>query len=459
MARTPGVRSESKTLYWLIAGAAAYSLVIVACFLLTFGLTSWGESTARVQERRAADADSTPPQELLQVPEVDLFQLPKNLPLGQARNEIQNWVNKSRQMNNKQQDAFLLALIKERKDLEGLPFKMGKECRMGSEVANSFGQAVRMVRTSLNEEQSAVPLTGSADPVSRFWGSWQGMPGRDTAGAGVAALTQMLGPEKVSRRQALAVQMGSVDHPKATQTLAKQAVFDFDRRVRLAAIEGLKKRPNEDYTDVLMQGIRYPWANAATFASQAIVKLGRRDMVPLLVDFLDEADPRDPFEAKCENGECTFKVREVVRVNHHRNCLLCHSATTSASFEEIPGLIPSPGESFPPPTSEDAYGNNIPPSGPAIRADVTYLRQDFSVLQPVANAAPWPHMQRFDFVVRTRELSDDELRERVQEKQARRQDYLSPNHQAALEALRQLTGKDAGTTATAWRQELNLARK
>jgi hypothetical protein len=32
--------------------------------------------------------------------------------------------------------------------------------------------------------------------------------------------------------------------------------------------------------------------------------------------------------------------------------------------------------------------------------------------------------------------------------------YLSPNHQAALAALRLLTGRDAEPTAAAWRQVL-----
>ena len=43
-----------------------------------------------------------------------------------------------------------------------------------------------------------------------------------------------------------------------------------------------------------------------------------------------------------------------------------------------------------------------------IRIDVTYLRQDFSALLPVADAHPWPDSQRFDFFVRERKLTDEE---------------------------------------------------
>ena len=37
------------------------------------------------------------------------------------------------------------------------------------------------------------------------------------------------------------------------------------------------------------------------------------------------------------------------------------------------------------------------------------MQQDFSVLQPVANAAPWPEQQRFDYFVRTREATPQEV--------------------------------------------------
>ena len=40
--------------------------------------------------------------------------------------------------------------------------------------------------------------------------------------------------------------------------------------------------------------------------------------------------------------------------------------------------------------------------GDFVRADVTYLKQDFSVQLPVANPGQWPAEQRYDFVVRER---------------------------------------------------------
>jgi hypothetical protein len=87
---------------------------------------------------------------------------------------------------------------------------------------------------------------------------------------------------------------------------------------------------------------------------------------------------------------------------------------------------------------------------------VTYLRQDFSVLEPVADANPWPEMQRFDFLVRTRTLTDDEAaayREKLDVREAGRP---SPYQRAALMALRELTGKDTEPSGDAWRRLLEL---
>ena len=44
-----------------------------------------------------------------------------------------------------------------------------------------------------------------------------------------------------------------------------------------------------------------------------------------------------------------------------------------------------------------------------VRADITYLRPDFSANLTVAQADPWPAAQRFDFVVRNTVLTPQEV--------------------------------------------------
>lgn len=58
---------------------------------------------------------------------------------------------------------------------------------------------------------------------------------------------------------------------------------------------------------------------------------------------------------------------------------------------------------------------------------------------PVEKTDPWPKMQRYDFVVRTREVNEPEAR-------AWRElllgDAASPYHRAALAAITELSGRE-----------------
>ncbi len=94
-----------------------------------------------------------------------------------------------------------------------------------------------------------------------------------------------------------------------------------------------------------------------------------------------------------------------------------------------------------------------------VRLDVTYLRQDFSVKLPVADADKWPEMQRFDFVVRTREVTEQEASMYNDLLKPQRAGEVSAYHRAALFALRELTGLDAAPTAQAWRKLLAESSK
>jgi hypothetical protein len=146
-------------------------------------------------------------------------------------------------------------------------------------------------------------------------------------------------------------------------------------------------------------------------------------------------------------------VREVVRINHHRNCLLCHAPVDTGEPSEVPAIMPYPNCPFPV-TTQEYYGNHIVQTEPSVRADTTYLRQDFSMMLAVANAAPWPEKQRFDFLVRTRVVAGNDLAVLQANVAARPANYLSENQKAALAVLRELTGQDAEPNPAAWRRVL-----
>jgi hypothetical protein len=180
--------------------------------------------------------------------------------------------------------------------------------------------------------------------------------------------------------------------------------------------------------------------------------------VPELVSVLAESDPRLPT-TKEVGGKKVSVVREMVRINHHRNCIMCHApgSPENVTTGAITAEVSVPGQ----PLLSPSEGYNRPQSSPdmMIRIDVTYLRQDFSAMMPVADAHPWPESQRFDFLVRERKVTDEEAetyRDKLVSKEA---GVLSPYHKAALAALRELTGKDTTPTAEAWRKLLNISAK
>src|SRR5262249_30148705 len=110
--------------------------------------------------------------------------------------------------------------------------------------------------------------------------------------ARIAALMQVLGPESVAMRRGLVKYLAATSHAEATRALAKLAIFAAEDEVRHPAIEALKVRREKDYTAILLQGLRYPLPAVAKLATEAMTKLERADLVPELVGFLEEPDPR-----------------------------------------------------------------------------------------------------------------------------------------------------------------------
>jgi len=445
--------SDLSTGQWvgLILGTVAFSAVLAAMGV-TLYFNSWRED-AVVQHQKAKANDVRPPDELRNVPEVALLDF-KGEPNGGARNRLQELVEEIRHKNEGNPDGFVQGLIQERADLKGLPFRMGKDCKMDPKNAPLFGTAANLAHASQTRAHDSI--LDNVQPAADYWTEWRKVDGGETP-VGVAALTQVFGPGTQKERDSVVRQLAELRHPDATRALAKATVFDFDRQVRVGASTALKNRPKAEYTDVLMSGLRYPWPAVAMQSAQAVVRLERKDLVPQLVAMLDEPDPREPV-ARQVGDRAIHVIQEMVRINHHRNCLLCHPPAVTASASEVAAPFPIPGQPFPTPSEDGGYGQQGIQPSLAIRADVTYLRQDFSVMQPVANAHPWPEMQRFDFFVRSRELNEEEVQEFTKRRQERAEGHVNDNQKAVLYALRELTGRDAAPTAAAWREVLAAAK-
>ena len=197
---------------------------------------------------------------------------------------------------------------------------------------------------------------------------------------------------------------------------------------RIAATDALRGFPADAYRASLLDGLTYPWPAVAKNAAEALIRLNDTEAVPQLVELLNQPDPRTPKQT--EHG--SYIQRELVSINHMRNCTLCHADSQSNS-DLGRGLIPVWGKPLP-----QKYYNAS--EGAMVRADVTYLRQDFSVIQKVKDPAPWPEFQRFDYVVRGKLLSQHEY-------QAERDKFESqPNiyHAVIAKTLRMLTHENPG---------------
>ena len=114
-----------------------------------------------------------------------------------------------------------------------------------------------------------------------------------------------------------------------------------------------------------------------------------------------------------------------------RNCLLCH-APSQSSNDIVTGVVPNWDQPVPP----QSYVIDDP-DFVSVRADITYLKQDFSVIQPVANHGPWPNSQRFDYVVQQKPLKKSRVNN-VKKRIARTKNL---NREAIVFALQKLTGQ------------------
>jgi len=436
----------------LTAGAAVFTFV-----LLLVGMGFW---TSEVALPRPRAVEAKPADMFAQVPEVAIEEpiSPTSNPVA-AKATIAALVARIRaeNANGNNKDAFVLAQMDRRKELRGLPFVMGSACRLEQQRATSFEKSVQAVRDGMESDQTG---NGVPDDTAGFWTTYQaraGGQGVQTA-HGVAALAQILGPERVGLRHSLVKQLGQSATADATRALAKAAIFDPAGEVRHAALKELKKRPKDhNVDDILMHGIRHPMAVVSHRAAYTIGQLDRKDLAPQLAAFLEQPAPGD-IEKKLVNENEVCEVREVVRINHHRNCLLCHPPSATGQPFEVPGVIPVPGSPFSS-SPKEAYGRAQSTGDPMVRADTTYLRQDFSMMMPVAEHGAWPEMQRFDFIVRNRVVEGNELKSLQQKIKNRPAGFVAESHKAAADALRRITGQDAGVNGAAWMNMIRVHRE
>jgi hypothetical protein len=416
---------------------------------------------ARVRERwasrrRSELTDSELRQQLLLPAEVDLESSPgttKRL-ISQSPKAAKSGVD------------LIPQLSAGRADLIGLPLLTGNLARMSTEEALNLRVLSGQLRLSI---QNSIPgvLDNVVDPRPdhellrrQLLGSpQQALWLRPQA---ISTLRQLLIAEHKNVRLVLVDLLSNIEGRLASMVLAERAVFDLDGEVRVAALMALSKRPVGDYESALIAGLRYPWPAMADHAAEALVALNLKSAVPKLATLLDNRDQGEPYPLNV-NQTRRAVVPELVRVNHLRNCLLCHAYSSSPS-DPIRGLVPHAEHTVPLPVAgvqiqTKGWGGGGGGGTPSVnvitstfvRPDITFLRQDFSIIQPVAkHGRLWPADQRFDYLVRLRPLNSQELLAWQDKLGAFR--TAVPQSEALLFALRELTGENPGTTAADWKR-------
>jgi hypothetical protein len=342
-------------------------------------------------------------------------------------------------------------------DLFALPWRTGLDTQLGKESAEELHVYSMNLRLCLQQSVPAKDVRPDPDKLVTLLNT--GAAGAIKSKAGgqgnlkwdktecVATLAQMLQTENTPLRLMLVDMLDKIEGKHASVILAQRAIFDLSPKIREKAVEALVKRPAKEFQAILLDGLRWPWQPAADHAAEAIGAIKLKDALPELVGMLKEPDPKYPF-VKGEGKEKGTYVREVVRMNHMSNCLLCHAPSLNKD-DLVRGRIPVPGQEMPP----LYYAEH---TGSFVRADTTFLRQDFSLVQPVVNPGKWPGQQRYDYMLRTRKATNKEITLLQGLQKDGKLDAPYYQRDAVLFALRETTGLDHGTRTESWQQGLQI---
>ena len=292
--------------------------------------------------------------------------------------------------------------LSERKDLQALPLTMGDQCRANVEEATAIklvsGKLGRLISEASAGAQGVILRnSGNIALRSKMIKARQDksieelrdLVNSDSHPQYLKTTDQILQVQHRRDRLELVNTLKGADNSTAIELLAKRAKYDLSADVRLAATHALAESPRDQYRAELLAGLAYPWHVVAQHSAEALVRLDDKEAIPELVAMLDLPHPAVPIEVEPDK----YVQPTLVAINHMRNCLLCHAP--SLSLKDI-ATAAVPNWDSPIPTSPYESSD---PDFVSVRADITYLKQDFSVVQPVVNHGPWPSKQRFDYVV------------------------------------------------------------
>ena len=133
---------------------------------------------------------------------------------------------------------------------------------------------------------------------------------------------------------------------------------------------------------MLLDGLTYPWTVIADHAAVALVALDIREAVPRVLSLLDHTDPCDPYQMPGSAG--VHSVREGNGAYQSPAQLPDVPCPVVLDRRQGARLCPPPTDQpLPPSFTQEYYAPRQ--KGLFVRADITYLQQDFSTPLTVPN--------------------------------------------------------------------------
>jgi hypothetical protein len=298
----------------------------------------------------------------------------------------------------------LQKLAFERPEVAALPWQASKDRQLSMAAAMMLQNEATNLHIRLDQlPQKVVRDCNLEELREHVWGEKKSTWDKSDC---LPAIIQILQVQPAPVRLLLVEQLAKIPGSAASEALAQRAIYDLSQQVRDQAVNALKSRPASEYQKVLFNGLRWPWRPVIENSAEALVRLPLENLHSQLEELLREPDPRLPY-AKGDGEEQQWYVKEVVRMNHAQNCLLCHPASRH-NGELVRGVVPVPGSKLP--SRRFVYYSHFGGDLVQVRADSTTLRQDFSVMHQVGGTADNSPAQRFDYFVRERRATPAEAR-------------------------------------------------
>ena len=158
-----------------------------------------------------------------------------------------------------------------------------------------------------------------------------------------SAIVQILQAQLPLIRTRIVKPLSLKEDEESIQPIADRALFDTSKEVRDLALYELKLHPPEEVRERLMNGFEHVWEPVAVNAANALVELNDELRLDDLRKKPNMPDPHAPYQ----DQEGNWKVRELVRVNHLRNCLMCHAPVVDPKVSPSMAAVPEPKKAPP----------------------------------------------------------------------------------------------------------------